>query len=109
MAQTPQPKTGLYQTITNTTDSDVIAAPAGARGFTVWFVDTDGNFVEGRVAVLDSDTPLTGVDNHDMGWHGPMPYYYDLNRYPGTLRTDDVYIHLACDTAGAVAKGSFYY
>lgn len=113
MAQVPMPRiigSGLSQAITNQTDTDPVDAPAGARGVMIWFVDANGDFVEGRVGFSsDQSVAIESITATSLAYHPPMPVYYDLNRYVSNARAHPLYIHLACDTAGAVAKGSFYY
>ena len=99
---------GLHQAITTTTASDAIAVPERATGVVLYFTDADGAVIEGRVAFSTDDTPIT-VDDTNMGWHPAMPIQSDQkDSYTIVNKTavrTALYLHVACATASAVAKG----
>jgi len=106
---------GIYQTITDTNSSDAIEVPDGAVGVWLWFVDGDGEYVEGQFGTSESDTSITGLDGttDDLGLHPAMPTYHQLPnrayRDGGGVSFHPLYIHVASTTSGAVVKGSFFF
>lgn len=107
-ARTP----GFSQAITDTTTSDAIAVPEGATEVVLYFEDGAGGLIEGRVAFSTDGDGITVTDTNMM-WHPPIPIQSGQQaRYTvvsGTKTHTQLYLHVACATAGAIAKGGWMF
>lgn len=116
--RTPMPRTvssGLYSTIASTSQSTAIAVPDGAVGVTLWFEDSNGDLIRGRVGFAESNTAITSLTGTDdkLGYHPAMPVYYDLNRHQrrdgSGIEWNPLYLHVGSATSSVVARGMWVF
>ena len=105
---------GIYQVCTNANTDYAIAVPAGAVGCVLWFETSasDSTIIGGRIGIDQLATTVTGITGTDavLGYHPAMPVEYDLSQAARQgIRQEAAYLHVACKTAGAVAKGSWLF
>lgn len=108
--------TGLAQVCTVANTDYPVAIPVDddgsrAKGLIVWFEKSasDATVIAGRVAFGENATALTGITGSDtaMGYHPPQAVEYDTAIVGdfGDHNRLVTHVHLACATAGAVARG----
>lgn len=97
---------GLYQVCTNANTDYPVAIPTNARALKLWFENStaDTTQVYGRVAFDASNTAIATLTGTDalMGYQDDAPAVY-------VIPNDATYVHVANVTAGAVARGMFYF
>lgn len=95
---------GLAVTCTSANTDYPTAIPSGAKWVVIWFEDASGSIINGgRVQINASATAIATLTGSDalMGYHPSQP-----GSYP--ILTGKTHIHVACATAGAKARGTFY-
>lgn len=109
---------GVYQVCTNANVDYPIVIPPRAVKLWLWFEAsaTDNTVVGGRVGFNQVGTPMAGLTGTDsiLGYHPPLVVLYELpfERYDRETRMtvrSETHLHVACDKAGAILKGSWLF
>lgn len=109
---------GIYQVLTTANTDYVLNAPNDATGLVIWFETSASNstLVTGRIGLSEDNTAITGITGSGvkLGYHPAQPVEYNIEKSKRagaavrtftTPYTVERYIHLACPTALAVARG----
>lgn len=101
---------GIYQVCTVANTDYRIEVPFRATGLVIWFETSaaDDTMLGGRIAFGDTDDEVASIANTDtkLGYHPALPVEYELTTRGSyaSLRQDG-FVHVACPTALAVARG----
>lgn len=99
---------GIRHVLSAVSTDQPLEVPAGATGVVLWFADSTGVLIEGRMGI-DQDAALVNpITDTNMAWHPATwtQHMFRTRQHQGkTMNAGDFWIHLACGTTGAVVKG----